>query len=118
MVYTFKKIKVWQKAHNLVLEIYKLTREFPDTEKFGLVSQLRRSAASIPSNIAEGYKRKSSKDFAHFLNMAESSLEETKYHLLLSHDLEYVVKNKYDNISKLSEEIGRMLNGFKNTIKS
>jgi four helix bundle protein len=75
---TFKELKVWEKSHNLVLNIYKLTQKFPSEEKFGLVSQLRRSASSVPTNIAEGFKRNSLKDYLHFLNLSESSLEETK----------------------------------------
>ena len=65
---TFKDLKVWQKAHMLVLEIYKITRNFPNEEKFGLTSQLRRSASSVPANIVEGFKRKSKRDYSHFLN--------------------------------------------------
>ena len=80
MAHTFRDIKVWEKAHKLVLEIYKITGKFPSHEKYGLTAQIRRSAASVPTNIAEGYKRKSDKDFLHFLNIADSSLEETKYH--------------------------------------
>jgi four helix bundle protein len=91
---TFKDLKVWQKAHSLTLDIYKLTQSFPCEEKFGLVSQLRRSVSSIPTNIVEGFKRRSKKDFAHFINIAESSLEETKYNILLSYDLNYLKKTK------------------------
>ena len=112
MGYTFKDIKVWQKAHELVLEIYKITKNFPSSEKFGLTAQLRRSAVSVATNIVEGYKRRSDKDFAHFLNMADGSLEETKYHLLLSYDLKYMDKNDYEQLSILSDEVGRMLFGF------
>ncbi|MDP8261981.1 MAG: four helix bundle protein [Candidatus Ancaeobacter aquaticus] len=112
MTHSFKNIKVWEKAHSLVLEIYKITKLFPESEKYGLVSQLRRYAASIPTNIVEGYKRRSNKDFAHFLNIADSSLEETKYHLLLVYDLEYVKKNDYERIMELADEVGRMLSGF------
>ena len=112
MAYTFKNILVWQKSHELVLEIYKVTRTFPSSEKFGLTTQLRRSAASVATNIVEGYKRKSDKDFAHFLNMADASLEETKYHLLLAYDLRYLAKDDYKRLSIMAEEIGRMLSGF------
>ena len=79
MAYTFRDIKVWQKAHRFVLEIYKITERFPSSERYGLTTQIRRSTISIPTNIAGGYKRSSDKDFAHFLNMADSSLEETKW---------------------------------------
>jgi len=116
-VKTFKELKVWQKAHQLVLEIYKITRSFPKEERFGLVIQIRRSVSSIPTNIVEGFKRKSKKDFAHFLNIAESSLEETKYHLLLAHDLKYISNTVYNKLLKLCDEIGKMLNGLQRSLK-
>ena len=109
---TFQDLLVWQKAHKLVLEIYKITREFPRDEKFGIVAQIRRSVSSIPSNIVEGLKRKSRKDFAHFLNIADASLEETKYHLILARDLEYLSQMDYKRLNELSDEIGRMLCGL------
>jgi len=112
MAYTFKNIKVWQKAHELVLEVYKYTKLFPYAERYGLTSQLRRSAASIATNIVEGYKRKSDKAFFNYLNIADSSLEETKYHLLLACDLKYLKESEYNKLVILSDEIGRMLYGF------
>lgn len=118
MAGTFKEIKVWQKAHELVLEIYKITDGFPGSERYNLASQLRRSCASVPTNIVEGYKRRSDKDFAHFLNMADSSLEETKYHLLLAYDLRYLDKISYEHLSILADEIGRMLYGFQSKLKT
>lgn len=117
MPYTFKNIKVWQKAHEMVLNIYKITEKFPSAEKYGLMPQLRRSAASVSTNIVEGYKRKSDKDFAHFLNIADSSLEETKYHLLLAFDLKYLSKKDYEAISILADEVGRMLSGFQKSLQ-
>lgn len=116
MTHTFKKIKVWKKAHELVIEIYKDTKSFPENEKFGLTSQIRRASVSIATNIVEGYKRKSNRDFMHFLNIADSSLEETKYHLLLARDLNYMNENKYKKLLNLSDEVGRMLNGFQRKI--
>lgn len=116
MGHTFKNIKVWRKAHELVLRIYSETQFFPDSERFGLTIQLRRAAASIPTNIVEGYKRRSKKDFAHYLNMADSSLEETKYHLLLAFDLKYLNEYNYTTLSELADEVGRMLFGFQKTL--
>lgn len=115
-VNTFRDLKVWAKAHDLVLAIYKDTKLFPDDEKFGLISQIRRSAGSIPSNIAEGFKRNSRKDYLHFLNVAETSLEETKYHLILSRDLNYLESDKYDLLNNQCEEIGRMLNSLQKVL--
>lgn len=112
MTHTFKNIKVWRKTHELTLEIYKVTKGFPSSERYGIIAQLRRSSASVATNVVEGYKRKSDRDFAHFLNMADASLEETKYLLLLAYDLIYLSKNRYDQLSILADEAGRMLYGF------
>ena len=115
---TFKDLKVWQKSHELTLEVYRITKSYPNEEKFGLVSQLRRSTSSIPTNLAEGFKRRSRKDFAHFVNMAEGSLEETKYTLFLSHELGYLDKNKLDRLNKIGDEVGRMLTGLYKKLNS
>jgi len=112
MIKTFRDLNVWQKAHNLVLKVYKITKKFPEEEKYGLVGQLRRSAASIPTNIVEGFKRKSKKDYAHFINIADSSLEETKYHIILANDLGYIKEDTFDELMELCDEVGRMLFGF------
>jgi four helix bundle protein len=117
MAHTFRNIKVWEKAHKLVLQIYMITRNFPVSERYGLTTQLRRSAASVATNIVEGYKRKSDKDFSHFLNMADSSLEETKYHMILARDLKYLSQAEYGYLSDLADEVGRMLYGFQKHIK-
>lgn len=117
MAHTFKNIKVWQKAHEMILEIYKVTKIFPSSERYGLTAQLRRSAASVATNIVEGYKRRSDRDFAHFLNLADTSLEETKYHLLLAFDLKYLSRSSYERLSLLADEVGRMLFGFQKSLK-
>ena len=108
-VKTFRDLVVWQKAHSLVLEIYKISKTFPSDEKFGLISQVRRSASSVATNIVEGYKKKGNKEFLHFLNIADCSLEETKYHLLLSKDLDYLDQDDFDRLLSSCDEIGRML---------
>lgn len=108
----FRRLKVWEKSHSLVTEIYKITKDFPPEEKFGLVSQMRRSAISAPANIAEGSKRLSLKDRRYFYIIAESSLEELKYYLILSFSLKYISAEKGRSIMKLAQETGRMLNGL------
>lgn len=118
MAYTFKDIGVWQKAHELVLQIYKTTSSFPINEKYGLTIQLRRSSASVPTNIVEGYKRRSDKEFAHFLSIADGPLEETKYHLLLSFELKYISKEEYDRLYKMANEVGGMLFCFQKKLKA
>ncbi len=100
----------------MVLEIYKETRSFPSEEKFGIVSQIRKSASSISTNIVEGHKRKSTKDYLHFLNMADSSLEETKYLLLLSKDLTYLKESIFQKLSFQCDEIGKMLSGLQKNL--
>jgi four helix bundle protein len=111
----FQNLKVWQKAHFLTLNIYKATRFFPDDERYGLTNQVRRSAVSVCANIVEGYK-KSKKDFMRYIGIAQASLEETKYHLILSRDLDYISKAAFIEFFALANEIGKMLNGLKKTL--
>ena len=111
-VHSYQNLIVWQKAMNLIVAIYKLTDKFPKSEIYGLTSQMRRAAISIPSNIAEGFKRKSLKDSLHFYNVAQGSLEELKYQILLTKDLKYISENSYKELISLSEEVGKLLNGW------
>jgi len=90
MIRGFEDLEVWRKAHGVVLRIYKLTNTFPRNEQFGIVSQLRRAAYSIPSNLAEGFGRRSTREFLQFLAIANGSAEELRYFLILSRDLRYV----------------------------
>ena len=100
MLKSFKELEVWQKAHQLVLQTYRVTDGFPDKEKYGIVSQVRRSAASVPANIAEGFGRRTTKELLQFLANANGSLEETRYFLLLSCDLGYLAKERYAELEK------------------
>ena len=86
----FVDLKVWQRSHELALAIYRMTESFPRDERFGLTSQIRRAATSVPTNIAEGSRRQRASDYARFLNIAESSLAEVEYLLMLARDLGYV----------------------------
>ena len=97
---TFQDIIAWQKAHKLTLAIYKATEGFPKHETFALIPQIRRCAVSIPSNIAEGFKRRSKKDSTHFCVIAEGSLEELKYQSLLAYDLHYISKEQYTELER------------------
>ena len=117
-VKTFRDLKVWQKAHKVVLEIYKITKDFPREEKYGLISQLRRSASSVPTNIVEGHKRRSRKEYIYFLNMADSSLEEMKYHIILSKDLDYIKNVDFDRLTEKCDEVGKMLFGLQKSLTS
>lgn len=109
---TFKDLVVWQKAHQLTLAIYKMTAEFPRYEEFGLSNQMRRSSSSVPTNIAEGFKRHSDKDSVHFYNMSECSLEELKYQLILAKDLGYVEVILFEILNEQAEEVSKLLNGW------
>lgn len=118
VVRSFHDLLVWQKAHQLTLLIYQVTASFPDHEKFGLISQIRRASSSIASNIVEGHSRSSRKEFVHFLNIAKGSLEETRYQLLLSKDLGYLNQVKFSEMSKICEELSKMLFSMKVKISS
>ena len=109
----FQELVVWQKAHELVLAVYRLTKEFPKEETYGLTSQLRRSAVSVPANIAEGFKKRGRNDKARFLNIAQGSLEETRYYLILSKDLDYGTSTLAD---KIIVEVSKLLDAYMKTI--
>jgi len=106
----YSDLIVWQKAHNLVLEIYKITKQFPKEELFGLTSQLRRAAISVPANIAEGFARIGTKDKLRFYNIAAGSLNEVGYYILLAKDLNYA-KTIY--LIDLVEEVSKILKSYK-----
>ena len=105
----FTDLKVWQRSHALVLRVYRLTKALPAGEKYGLVPQLRRAAVSVPTNIAEGSKREGSQDFARFLNIAEGSLVEAEYLVMLSRDLDYLTPTSVAPLLSEIKEIATML---------
>lgn len=109
----FTDLIVWQKAHAFVLGVYRMTAEFPKHEIYGLSSQFRRAAVSIPANIAEGFRRKGSPDKARFLNIAQASLEECRYYLILSHDLEY---HGGDTLADLATEVSKLLTAYERSL--
>ena len=110
---SFKELIVWQKAQQFVLEMYRFTREFPTDERFGLSSQIRRAAVSVPANIAEGFPKRGSNDKVRFFNIAQGSLEEVHYYLILANDLGY---GNSDKLLSLYDEVGRLLNGYASAI--
>ena len=110
---SFKELIVWQKAHQFVLEIYRFTRAFPSDEKFGLISQIRRAAVSVPANIAEGFPKRGTSDKTRFYNIAQGSLEEVHYYLILAKDLGYGDSTK---LVALYDEVARLLNGYTTAI--
>jgi len=110
---SFGDLQVWQKAHEFVLAVYRLTETFPERERYGVAHQMRRAAVSIPANIAEGFGKRSKAEKARFLNMAEGSLEESRYYLILAQDLGY---GKTEELMQLLEEVSRLLNAYTRTI--
>jgi four helix bundle protein len=114
----FKKQKVWQKSHQLTLDIYKATSIFPREELYGLTNQIRRACASIPANIAEGCGRSSEADFSRFLQIAMGSATELEYHLLLTYDLGFLNDIDYENLSRETIEVKQMLTSFIKKLKA
>jgi four helix bundle protein len=108
----FRSLKTWQKAHEMALCIYKATRSFPKEELYGLVSQLRRAASSVPANIAEGCGCNGNREFARFVGIALRSASETEYHLLLAQDLGYLDIETYQALNNQVTEVKRMLTGL------
>ena len=106
---TFQDLLVWQKAHRFVLEAYALTAAFPKQETYGLSQQMRRAAVSIPANIAEGFRRRGKADKARFMNMAEGSVEECRYFLILARDLGY---GDTKQLAASLDEVSRFLNAY------
>ncbi|MFA5438041.1 MAG: four helix bundle protein [Candidatus Omnitrophota bacterium] len=104
---SFKDLTVWQKSHELALEVYKATKYFPAEEKFGLVSQMRRAAISVPANIAEGFKKRGKRDKINFYNISQGSLNELEYYMILAKDLGFKLNLK--EIELLINEVGKML---------
>ncbi|MGE5248671.1 MAG: four helix bundle protein [Bacteroidota bacterium] len=114
----FRKIQVWEKAHRLTLRVYRATSGFPKEELYGLTSQIRRAAASIPANIAEGAGRGTQAELARFCHIAGGSASEFDYHLTLAHDLGYLEPEIYSELAASANEIKRMLHGFERAVKS
>jgi len=113
----YEDLNVWQEAINLVDEIYKITRKFPKEELYGLVSQMRRSAVSIPSNIAEGSERGSKKEFLHFLAISAGSLAELKTQMIISGRNELLTDKEAEEITEKIELVSKMLNGLRRSLK-
>jgi four helix bundle protein len=110
---TFRDLAVWRKAHDFVLAVYPFTAGFPRQETYGLALQMRRAAVSIPANIAEGFRRRGKADKARFMNMAEGSVEECRYFLILASDLGY---GDTSSLSALLDEVSRMLSAYASAI--
>lgn len=108
----FKELEIWQQSHQLVIKIYKATIGFPEEEKYGLISQMRRSASSIPMNIAEGCGRGSDKELRRFCEIAMGSASELEYQLILSEELSYISKESYESLNSDLLVVKKRLNVF------
>ena len=113
----YKDLEVWQKGRLLVKQVYVLTHYFPKEEQYGLSSQLRRAAVSIPSNIAEGHSRSGTKDFIQFISIAIGSLAEVETQIILAEDLEFVSNVQTISLYKMIDELQRMLHGLRSALK-
>ena len=117
MTQNFKEVLAWQKAHSFVLDVYRTTKCFPQYERYGLCSQFERAAVSIPANIAEGYRKDGMADKLRFLNIAQGSLEECRYYILLSKDLDYITLEQYNTLNQSVEETSRLLTAYYKGLK-
>ncbi len=113
---SFQDLKVWQEAHRFVLQTYKVTKSFPKDEMFGLTSQFRRAAVSIAANIVEGYPKRGLSDKLRFLNIAQGSLEECRYYLILSRDLQYIDEKVVQSLADHINSTSRLLNAYYDAI--
>jgi four helix bundle protein len=114
---SYQDLLVWQKAMDLASDCYKITKKFPKEELFGITSQIRRSAVSIPSNIAEGQGRNSKNEFVHFLGIAQGSLRELETQIILSQRVEYISYEEKEKVLSLSKEVGIFLVKLKSSLK-
>jgi four helix bundle protein len=114
----FRELKVWQNAHELTLEVYRVTASFPRHELFGLTSQLRRSCSSIAANLAEGCGRNGDAEFSRYCSIAMGSASETEYHLLLAKDLKMIEPTDYEELSRRVTELKRMLTGLSQKVRA
>lgn len=113
----YHKLLVHQKADELAFEVYKITKDFPKEEVFGITSQARRAALSVPANIAEGYARRGVKEKLHFFNISQGSLVELEYFIEFSKKLNYISDNDFNKLISQKEEVGRLLHGFIKSLK-
>jgi four helix bundle protein len=116
LIKRFEDLKVWQEAHALVLEVYRATGEFPEHERFGLAAQQQRAASSVAANIAEGFGKRSRKEFLRYLEVSTGSLEETRYFLILSRDLKYLEPKTFSALVERLDLTNRLLGGLKKSL--
>ena len=116
VTFTFQSILSWQKAHEFTKLVYEITKDFPEDEKYGMISQFRRAAVSIGANIAEGYKKLSKADKLRFLNIADGSMAECMNYIILSRDLDFINDIQYERLKEAIENAGKLLTAYCNGI--
>ncbi len=114
----FKELIVWQKSHQLVLMVYKISSKFPKEELFALTNQLKRASVSIPANIAEGFQKKTYPHRAQYISHSEGSLNEVIYYVLLAKDLSFISENDFTELNNICIEVGKLLTAYQKTIKN
>lgn len=114
----FKELEIWKRSHKLTIDIYRATQKFPKEELYGLTSQIRRAASSIPTNIAEGCGRRTNAELANFLNIASGSASEVEYELLLARDMDYINDVQYQLFAKEVREIRSMLSAYMTKVRN
>ncbi len=114
----YRDLVAWQKAMELVVEVYRTTKSFPADEKFGLTSQLQRAAVSVAANIAEGQGRFGEREFVNFLSIAHGSLRETETHVQIAFRLDYITKEQQDALLDQAASVGRLINGLANSLRT
>jgi four helix bundle protein len=115
---SFSELTVWQRAHELTLETYRLTGKFPRSEHFGIVSQMRRAAASVSANIGEGFGRRTTKELLRCLQISRGELEETRYFFILSRDLGYISATEFENMNGRCDSVGQLINALGRSLKN
>ncbi|MFQ5696445.1 MAG: four helix bundle protein [Terriglobia bacterium] len=118
MLKSFRELEVWQKAHALALDVYRVTEGFPDRERFGVVAQLRRAATSIPANIAEGFGRRTTRELLQCLTISNGSLEETRYFLILGSDLNYMTQEECRHLDQQCDSVAQMLSALARSLRN
>jgi four helix bundle protein len=109
---SFRELTVWQRAHELVLKVFRMTERFPRSDQFGIVAQVRRSSSSVPANIAEGFGRGTTREFLRSLQIARGELEETRYFMLLSGDLGRITKEEFEDVNVHCDSVGQLINAL------
>jgi four helix bundle protein len=113
----FSDLTVWQRAHELTLETYRLTEKFPRSEQFGIISQMRRAAASVAANIAEGFGRRTTNELLRYLQISRGELEETRYFLILSRDLGHISADEFEKMNGRCDSVGQLINALGRSLK-